>query len=190
MEIVTQRLVLREFVESDWADVLAYQRDPRYLRYYPWSFRTEADVRDFVQLFLDWQWERPRGRYQLALTLKGTRELIGNCGIRRNPDRNGEAEIGYELAPTHWGKGYATEAARVLVNFGFRELGIERVSSWCIAENTPSARVLTRLGFQPVCQRRHGEFFKGRWWDTLHFALAREAWERLEWKTLEEYRQP
>ena len=48
MQLTTERLVLRELEEDDWPAVLAYQSDPRYLRYYAWEGRTEADVRDSV----------------------------------------------------------------------------------------------------------------------------------------------
>ena len=180
MRLVTGRLVLREFVEADWADVLAYQQDPRYLRYYPWTERSEADVRNFVELFRGWQSEDPRRSYQLALTLKPSGRLIGNCGIRRKPDNDWEADIGYELDPDYWGKGYATEAARALVQHGFREMGLERISSWCIADNIASARVLERLGFRQEGVLRRNEYFKDRWWDTLLFALLRDEWEALE----------
>ena len=60
MRIATDRLVLRDFVVDDWPTVLACQRDPRYLRPYPWIDRTEAEVRDFVQEFVNQQSERPR----------------------------------------------------------------------------------------------------------------------------------
>lgn len=180
LKIVTQRLVLREFVEEDWAAVLAYQQDGSYLRYYPWTDRTEADARSFVQTFIEWQCEVPRRRFQLAVTLKDCGTLIGNCGIRRKPDNGWEADIGYELAPECWGQGYATEAARALVNFGFRDLGLERISSWCIADNAASARVLERLGFRQEGRLRSNEYFKGRWWDTLLFALLKRDWAELD----------
>lgn len=177
MHLLTPRLVLREFVESDWAAILAYQRDPLYLRYYPWHDRTEADARAFVNRFLQWQEEEPRRLVQLAITRPGDNSLIGNCGLRRKPDNDWEADIGYELDPKFWGHGYATEAARALVDFGFRELGLCRLSSWCIADNIPSARVLARLGFRQEGRLRRNEFFKGRWWDTLLYALLRDEWE-------------
>ena len=180
MELVTRRLLLREFVPADWASVLAYQSDPRYRRYYPWTDRTEADARAFVETFLAWQREEPRHRYQLAITLGTKDALIGNCGLRRKPGKDWEADIGYELAPEHWGRGYATEAARAMVSFGFRELGLGRLSSWCIAENTASARVLERLGFQQEGRLRRNERFKGRWWDTLLYGLLRDEWAKLE----------
>jgi RimJ/RimL family protein N-acetyltransferase len=69
MHIVTARLILREFLFDDWPAVLEYQRDPRYLRFYPWNDRTDAEVQGFVQMFLDQQAEQPRRKFQLAITL-------------------------------------------------------------------------------------------------------------------------
>ena len=177
MQITTERLILREFGEDDWRAVLDYQRDPLYLRYYPWEDRSEADARAFVEMFREWQWELPRRRFQLAITLREDGRLIGNCGIRRKLDNEWEAELGYELSPQFWGHGYATEAARAMVNFGFRELGLQRISSWCIADNVASARLLERLGFLKEGKLRSNEFFKGRWWDTLLYALLADEWQ-------------
>ncbi len=176
MRITTARLVLREFVAEDWPEVLAYHRDPRYLRFYPWTDCTEAEARDFVQMFLDQQAERPRRRFQLAIALPDSNRLIGNCGIRRKPENDWEADIGFELAPEHWGRGYATEAALAMVDFGLRELKVHRISSWCIADNTASARVLERVGLRPEGRLRENEYFKGRWWDTLLFGLLESEW--------------
>ncbi len=176
MQITTERLVLREFGADDWRAVLDYQRDPLYLRFYPWEERSEADVRDFVEMFRGWRAEQPRWRFQLAIVLREDGRLIGNCGIRRKPDNDWEADLGYELSPQCWGNGYATEAARAMVDFGFGELGLRRISSWCIADNVASARVLERLGFLKEGRLRSNEFFKGRWWDTLLYALPEEEW--------------
>ena len=82
MQLTTDRLILREFVEDDWPAVLAYQRDPRYLRYTHWIDRSPQDVKQFVQMFLSQQFALPRTKFQLAVTLKDTQRLIGNCGIR------------------------------------------------------------------------------------------------------------
>ena len=94
MVINTARLLIREFVVEDWRDVLAYQRDPRYLCFYAWSSRTERQVRDFVQAFVDQQVERPRREFQLAISHPHGGPLIGSCGIGRKPDNDWEADIG------------------------------------------------------------------------------------------------
>ncbi len=179
MIITTTRLVLREFVTDDWSDVLAYQCDPRYLRFYPWTNRTEAEVRDFVLMFMNQQTEHPRRKFQLAITLLNTGRLIGNCGIRHKPENDWEADIGFELAPEYWGQGYATEAVLAIIDFGFRELELHRISSWCIADNAASTRMLERVGLRLEGRLRENEYFKGRWWDTLLFGLLESEWRTL-----------
>ncbi len=176
MRIATERLVLRDYVIDDWPDVLAYQRDPRYFRFYPWTGRAEAGVRDLVQKFVDMQVERPRRRFQMAIALRESEKLIGSCGIRRKLGNDWEAELGYELAPEYWGRGYATEAARAMIDFGFKELGLHRVYAWCIADNAASAKILERLGLRLEGRLREIEYFKGRWWDTLHYGLLEGEW--------------
>ena len=176
MEITTERLVLREFELDDWRAALAYQQDPLYLEYYPQLTRSESDAKEFVQLFLDEQADSPRRRFQLAVVLRESGEFIGNCGIRRKPENDWEADIGYEIAPAHWRFGYATEGAAALVDHGFSEMGLHRISSWCIAENGASARVLEKLGLRQEGRLREKEFFKSRWWDTLVFGVLKHEW--------------
>jgi len=177
MELTTERLILREVKQSDWPDVLAYQSDPLYLRYYDWTDRTPEAVQDFVQMFLAQQQEQPRIKFQLAVVLKSGQQLIGNCGIRMKSADALEGDIGYELSPKHWGHGYATEAARAIVAFGFSQLRLHRIWSWCIAENVGSAHVLQKLGMQPEGRLRENEYFKGRWWDTLLFGILDYEWK-------------
>ena len=99
MRISTDRLVLREFTADDWADVLAYQRDSRYLRFGASSHRTETEVRESVRKFVGWQREEPRRRFHLAVMLRDGGQLIGACSIRRKVGSETEADIGYDLAP-------------------------------------------------------------------------------------------
>ena len=171
MQIQTQRLLLREFVEDDWQAVLAYQADPLYLRYYAWDVRTEQDARQFVRMFIGWQEELPRTRVQLAICLPGSGELIGNCGIRKPRPNANQAELGYELAPWHWGRGYATEAARAMLAFAFSFPDIHRVTASCLAENRASVRVLEKLGFKVEALQPEREYFKQRSWEVLLFSL-------------------
>jgi RimJ/RimL family protein N-acetyltransferase len=176
MQLYTNRLLLREFVMADWPVVLAYQCDPRYLQYYEWTDRTPEDVQCFVQMFLDQQAVQPRRRFQLAVVLKESGQLIGNCGIRKASIDAHEADIGYELSPDHWGHGYAAEAARAIVQFGFTELKVHRIWAWCIADNAASTRVLEKIGFKLEGRLREKEYFKSYWWDTLMYGILESEW--------------
>jgi ribosomal-protein-alanine N-acetyltransferase len=180
MELITRRLIMREFTQGDWPAVLAYQRDPLYLRYYEWTERTPQAVEEFVQTFISQQREQPRIKFQLALVLKATGKLIGNCGIRMSSSGAHEADIGYELSPDHWGNGYATEAAGAIVRFGFTELRLHRIEAWCIAGNAASVRVLEKIGMRPEGRLRDKQYFKGRWWDVQLYAMLVDEWRTAE----------
>ena len=179
MELRTERLVLREIEIDDWPAVLAYQSDPRYLRYYAWTERDERSVREFVAMLAALKHEQPRRKFQLAVTLpaEGGR-LIGNCGLRIDDAENRQGNIGYELDPRYWGRGYATEAARAMVALGFERFGLHRVWLWCVADNTASARVMEKLGMRREGYLREREFYKGRWWDQLVYAVLDHEWRR------------
>ena len=176
MHLTIARLRLREFVWDDWTAVHAYQSDPLYLRYYPWTERTETDVQNFVQMFLDDQQARPRTKFQLATTLKSDGKLIGNCGIRINDPAQREANIGYELDSRYWGQGYAVEAARAILEFGFAGLAMRRIWAECIADNVGSARVLEKLGMRLEKREAAKAFIKGAWRDNLIYAVAAHDW--------------
>ena len=191
MKLETERLILRDFVEGDWQAVLAYQSDPLYLRYNHWTERTPEMVQEFVGWFLDQQVQQPRIKYQLAILLKSTNQLIGNCGVRMDTANSVTANIGYELSSHHWNQGYATEAAHAIVDFGFSRFSLHRIWADCIADNVGSAHVLEKLGMQLEGRLRENKYFKGRWWDTLIYAVLANEWEThkqnhpVQWKEIQ-----
>lgn len=176
MQLITERLILREFEEQDWRPILAYQSDPLYMRYTPWTRRTEEDVRRFIHMFMHWRDEQPRRKFQLAIVLRSNGKLIGNCGIRGSSQRSWEAEIGYELDNHYWGQNYTTEAAKALLKFGFNELQLHRVWAYCIADNVASARVMEKAGMRFEGRLYENEWMKERWWDTLLYAVLDREW--------------
>jgi RimJ/RimL family protein N-acetyltransferase len=192
MKIETERLILRELVKDDWQRVFEYQSDPLYLRYYAWTERTPEAVQEFVGWLMDRQKQEPRIKFQLAVTLKSNDLLIGNCGIRMDTTDAFQADIGYEFDPKYWNHGYATEAAHAIVDFGFSRFNLHRVWSWCVADNVGSAHVLEKLGMRREGYLRENEFYRGRWWDTLMYAILAEEWQMhkqshsIKWNELKE----
>ena len=177
MRIATERLVLREYTTRDCAAVLAYQSDPRYLRLYPWTERDPATVSELVGGFVARRADAPRDVFQLAITLPAERgRLIGSCGVRVNDRARREGNIGYELNPAYWAHGYATEAARAMLGYGFDRLGLHRIWAQCNADNTASAHVLDKLGLRREAHFREHDYFKGRWWDSLIYAMLDHEW--------------
>jgi ribosomal-protein-alanine N-acetyltransferase len=140
----TQRLLLREFQHEDLDALATILSDRETMRYYPVPF-DRAAVADWIQ--------RNRTRYAndghglWAMILKSTRELIGDCGlVRQNVDAVDEIEIGYHVRRDLWSRGYATEAARACRDFGFANLGVDRLISLIRPENLASRRVAEKNG--------------------------------------------
>ncbi len=177
MLLQTDRLSLREFTEADWPATLAYQTTPEYPRFCPGVGRTETHARAFVARFLEWQREEPRFRFQWAVTLKGHDALIGNCGIRKGDPAALDAEIGCELAPEFWGQGFATELSRLLLRFGFAELGLHRIHANCISGHVASARVVEVLGMRQEGRLRENVRIHGLWRDTLLYGILESEWK-------------
>ena len=177
MHLQTDRLSLREFTPTDWKATLAYQTAPGYQRYSPEVGRTETDARAFIARFLKWQREEPRFRYQWAVTLLGDGALIGNCGIRKSEPDALDAEIGCELAPEFWGLGFAVELSRLLLRFGFTELGLHRIHASCVADNVASVRVLENVGMRQEGRIRQNVRIHDRWCDTILYGTLESEWK-------------
>ena len=104
--------------------------------------------------------------------------VIGGCGLDITHLEWREGEIGYHLHPAYWGQGYATEAARALVGFGFEHLKLHRIVADCLAENPASARVMQKAGMQQEAHFRQNQWMAGRWQDTLAYAILASEWQR------------
>ena len=123
------------------------------------------------------QQEQPRTKFEFAIVLPGDERLIGCCGLRVTDAAAREGNIGYELGSRYWGQGYATEAAHEMLRLGFEEHGLHRISAGCVADNAGSAHVLEKIGMQREGCLREKAFFKGRWWDSLLYAILDHEWQ-------------
>ena len=83
---------------------------------------------------------------------------------------------GTRLHPAQWGRGYTTEAARAMIDFGFRELGLHRIWADCDPRNVASWRVLEKLGLRREAHLRQNARIKGEWVDSLLYAILDREW--------------
>lgn len=172
----TERLLLREFAEDDWPALHAVESRPEIARYQSFAARTEDESRACVLGALADATENPRRTWDLAVVLAENGRLVGRCGFGLDDDR-AQAMLWYTLHPDAWGRGYATEAARALVDYGFRELGLHRVWADCDPANAASWRVLERIGMRREGHVREHAFVKGEWVDSLIYAILAREWE-------------
>jgi ribosomal-protein-alanine N-acetyltransferase len=175
MKLTTERLLLRDFTPGDREALLAYHSDPLYTELYgPEEAGPEQTAR-LLDLFLRWQSERPRRNYQLAIVERGlSPDPVGNVGVRMEGCASGTAEFGLELGPEWWGRGIATEAARALLDFGFRHLGLRRIVGISVTENERVARLVTKLGFRAAGTRLGPDWMRARGWSETEWLLTAE----------------
>jgi ribosomal-protein-alanine N-acetyltransferase len=179
LPIRTKRLLLREFREGDWKDIQRYAPDPKVVEFLPWGPNTLEQTREFVTKTVAEQRAVPRDTFNLAIVLRKSGRVIGGVriGIRSVKHRRGD--IGYVLARDCWGKGYATEAARAIVAFGFTDLNLHRIYATCDVRNKASARVLEKAGMRREGRMRESAFLRGRWRDSLIYGVLEQEWKKL-----------
>ncbi len=122
-DIETERLILREFRESDFDDVREYASDAEVARFTRFGPSDSEVTRKFLGESIGRQQEEDRQVYDLAAVLKSEGKLIGGCGLTLKDKNNGE--LGYILTRRYWGNGYATELARELLEFVSLTLDME-----------------------------------------------------------------
>lgn len=174
--ITTPRLVLREFNLGDVPAFFAYGRLPEVTRYAGWGpYLTTEQVEQVLDRFVHWQFDTPRLRLVLAVTLDN--RVIGDIGLSTRNEGTAEAELGYAFHPNTWGQGIGTEAATAMVDYGFGTAGWQRIFATCYLENEASAAILRKIGFRQEAILRQHQQRHGHWYDSLLFALTRPEWE-------------
>jgi ribosomal-protein-alanine N-acetyltransferase len=141
--IETARLLLRPLAPEDEPGLAAVLGDAETMRWYPHPLSRD-EVREWI--------ERQMGRYPegsglLGLVEKQTGKLIGDCGaVWQEVEGHAELEIGYHVNCERWNQSFATEAAREVMNYAFRQFDVARVVSMIRPENGASRRVAEKNG--------------------------------------------
>jgi len=148
MPLLTRRLLLREFVETDFEALREIESDPEILRYRSRSEITPAATREFINNAKAQAAEQPRQQYALGAVLKDSLRLIGELGLTISSSKYDEAYLWYSINRKYWGQGYGTEAAARLLRFGFEEASLRRIFAECHPDNLASARVLEKIGLK------------------------------------------
>ncbi len=180
MEIVTKRFLLRDFVEFDRSPFLDYQADPRNSMFYGPDEASPEHVTRLFETFQRWAADLPRLNYQLAIVQRQEPyALVGCCGLRGMECAADEMELGIELAPTYWGHyAYAIEVGCALLDFGFRELGLDSISGSTVSANARIDRLAKWFGAELVTMHPGPLWMSDRGWNEVHWRITRERWER------------
>jgi RimJ/RimL family protein N-acetyltransferase len=142
----TPRLTLRQLTVNDAAAFFALNSHPDVMRLTGEPpLQSEDEARDALAKYPDFD---TVGYGRWGCVLKHDQSIIGFCGLKYLSDLD-EVDLGYRFLPEHWGKGYATEACRASVTFGFDVLNLDHIIGLVLPENVASIRVLQKVGMRP-----------------------------------------
>jgi RimJ/RimL family protein N-acetyltransferase len=175
--IETERLILRPFESGDSEPLLAILSDPDVMRFLETGPEGPDGVRRSLETKLGrWALRQEGDWLQLAVVPREGGAMIGFVTLIWVSREHRLGEIGFIFHPAHHGKGYAAEAADVMLSLGFEELGLHRIIGRCDARNAASARLLERLGLRREAHLVENELIKGAWTDELVFAMLDREW--------------
>lgn len=162
--LTTDRLILRPFTSGDLDAYAAMNADPEVMRFYPFTYSREQSQASLEKCAASWE----EHGYGFSAVTDKSGGFLGLCGLSyfsAESPFSPQVEIGWRFVPSAWGQGYASEAARAWLQFGFEEKGLDQIVSFTAVPNEPSAKVMQRIGMS-----RHAE------WDFDMPFLPKEHW--------------
>lgn len=172
----TERLFIRNFKADDWKDLYEYLSQESVVKYEPYYIYNEEECKQEAL-------RRSKQTAFWAVCLKENNKLIGNVYFQQQePKEFLTWEIGYVFNPAYYGKGYATESCRKILDYGFKQLDARRIIAMCNPKNATSWNLLERLKMRREGHLLKNIFFKYNeerkpiWNDTYEYALLSDEW--------------
>ncbi len=173
----TERLILRKMLVSDADDVYAYSCREDVTEFLTWTpHPTPAFTVDYLR-YLGQRYS-VGDYFNWAVVEKKSGRVIGSCGFTRFDFPNDSGEIGYVFHPDFGGQGYATEAAREVLRFGFVALKLHRIEAKYLKGNEHSKLLLERLGMSFEGERREAMLVKGAYRTVGTYSMLAREYQR------------
>lgn len=175
MIIETDRLIIRELTLEDVSDIFEYCSNPVMDPYITFTIhQTMEQTTGFVE-FVKKKNEAKKD-FTVGITLKETNKVIGTIDIGNISELHHCGELAYAINPSYWNLGYATEAAKAIIAYGFKEKGLNRIFARCVLYNQGSEKVMQKIGMSFEGIQRQGMFIKGNYQDLKVYAILKEDW--------------
>lgn len=174
----TKRLQLREMTPADVTALLKHFGNPEVVRYIDMQpIRTIEQANEWLKWMGGHFADRDGLRW--GIVLKDTETFIGSAGLHKWNRESRYAGIGVDVAPPYWGAGYATEIMSAVVEFGWKQMGLNRIEADIVQGNNASIHILTKLGFKSEGVLRQRLRKGGKYYDVHLFGLLRSDYENI-----------
>ncbi|MFC9599163.1 GNAT family N-acetyltransferase [Peribacillus butanolivorans] len=168
----TERLILREITKEDAEGIFACFSNENVTRYYGQeTLESIEEAEKFVDFFSN-NYNEKRG-IRWGIEKKETKGIIGTIGFNAWLPKHKRAEIGYEIHPEQWGRGYASEAVSRVLTYGFDVMNLTRIGAVVFLNNEASNKLLTNIGFQKEGVLKKYMYQNGVAHDTYVYSLLK-----------------
>ena len=180
MELKTTRLRLRPILSSDLEAMHNLHSIPEVDYYNTLGIPKDLDhsIEVLAPLVAGWEQEVIE-KYTFVIELLEANVFLGIAALNLRVGKYNSGEIWYKLNPSFWNKGYATEAVKAILKFGFQNLKLHRIEAGCAIENLGSVRVLEKIGMKREGQKRKTLPLKKGWSDNYEYSILEEEYESL-----------
>ncbi len=170
----TERLLLREITQDDREDIFECFSNEELLKHYGQEAFVDIKQAEALIQFFSSSFKEKKG-IRWGIERKGVKGLIGTVGFNMLSFKHKRAEIGYELHPDYWRKGYISEAVTRILQYGFSDLGLTRIGAVVFTENDASNLLLKKLGFEREGVLRDYIVQNGTAHDTYVYSLLKNS---------------
>ncbi|VEU82133.1 GNAT family N-acetyltransferase [Acholeplasma hippikon] len=174
MELISNKVILRDFDETDFSFYEALETDPKTLKYESDYIPTKEELIIRFHNILELQKEIERNKFSLLIVDKKSNTLVGKVVAWKTNEEISEWEIGWFIQSSLYNKGYATEAAKLLKDYLFYVKGINRLQSLCHEENKASEKVMIKIGMQKEGTLRAARKLNGEYVNMLIYSIIKE----------------
>lgn len=177
-KLIGKRILMRMYEKEDSADFFKNIKDKEISRWstnipYPYSKkRAEKFIKITHKRF------KEKTHVNVGIVLKKENRVIGSMGLNKIDWKNRKSEIGYWLGKKYWGKGIATEALLLFLEYAFEKIKLHRVSAHVLEVNKQSARVLEKCGFRLEGTEKESKLVRNTWHNVKIYAILQEEFLR------------
>lgn len=175
----THRLILRKFKLTDVDDLFEYASNKNIDKYVPWyAYTDKKEAIEFINCKIKLYNEGKLSSW--AIELKEKHKVIGSIDFGKWDTKSNCASIGYALSCDYWNKGYATEALKEIIRFGFETMKLHRIQMEHVKENIASGKVMTKNGLKYEGLLRDAAYYKGIYYDKKIYSILEKEYMDLK----------
>ncbi len=176
--ITSERIVLRNICDDDIKDVYNLFSNKETMYFLDLPHPNLEYTKTYIEHLIKKYDENPRRCWKLAIISLKTQDFMGvvELNIETSYIEEGRADLSYYLLPNHWNKGYATEASKLIIKFGFEFLKLNKITAGCLQLNTASEKVMLRCNMLKEAEFKKHTKFNGHWINRVEYAILKDEY--------------